>query len=267
MTKKPTDGGRSYRVGSVSHALDLIDHVVSGPSSGLSLAELTALMELSKSSTYALARTLVDHGYLRGVGQPPRYQLGMALVRLGDRASSSIPLTDICRPVLVKLSQETGLTSRAAINDNGYPVFISRVDSPGPIRFYTPLGVREVPHTSSAGKAMLAMMPAERVRQIVAETGMAARTPKSITTIAELSADLDITRKRGFAIDDEEDDLGVFCIGAAFFRHGSEPAGAVSTTGIKQDRAARQIDVLGRSVQAAADEITQLLTGLERTDF
>lgn len=254
---------RSYTVGSVAHALHLIDHVVSGPPGGVSLAELTTSMGLSKSSTYALARTLVDHGYLQSVGQPPRYQLGMTLVRLGDRALSAIPLSDICRPVLVKLSQETGLTSRAAVNDNGYPMFIARVDSPGTIKFHTPLGVREMPHTSSAGKAMLAAMPAERVQQIVGDSGLAARTPKSITSLAELTADLEVTRQRGFAIDDEEDDPGVFCIGAAFYRFGPEPAGAVSATGIKQDRARRHIEALGRAVRAAADEITHLLTGQE----
>ena len=129
---------------------------------GLSLSEIARRLGMSKSAVHALARTLVAGGYLRTIEPGPRYTPGMALVRLGEAARLSIQLVGVCRPELIELSRVTGLTTRAAIAEDGYPVFIDRVDSPGMVRFHTPLGVRELPHTSAAGKAILAALPTHR---------------------------------------------------------------------------------------------------------
>jgi IclR family acetate operon transcriptional repressor len=168
--------------------------------------------------------------------------------------------------VLLELSHATGLTTRAAISDEGYPVFIERVDSPGVIRFHTPLGVRELPHTSAAGKAILAELPAAVTERVAAETDLPQRTPNTIRTLPALLAELDGVRERGFAVDDEEDALGVMCVAAAFFDHTGQVAGALSATGISRDIGARGLDALGGDVRAAAGRVTALLGGADRSD-
>ncbi len=255
-TSKP-----QYSVGSVARALRLLNVISEGPTDGLTVSEISRAVSVSKSSAYSLAQTLVNDGFLRTTEPGPRYQLGLALVRLGDVSAARLPLGAMVRPVLHDLTARTRLTTRVAVNDAGRPMFIERVDAPGAVRFHTPLGVPELAHVSSAGKAILAELAPEQVHEVASQFGLPRRTPKTITEIEDLLSDLAITHQRGYAIDDEEDFEGVFCIGAPFFDHSGACTGAVSATGIKRDLSPRAVDELGRSVRAAADEVTALLGG------
>jgi len=256
-----------YRVRSVARALRLLDIVAGGPPEGLPLSRLARELGTSKSTTLALARTLAAFGLLRDARPGPRYTLGTALIRLGDIARNQLPLGDICRPVLAELAELTKMTARVAVCDEGYPVFIERVDGPGSVRFYTPLGQREVPYASAAGKAILATLPPERVREICEASGMPARTAHTITDLDTLMVGLAGVRHHGFAVDDEEDADGVFCVGAAFFEHGGGCAGAVSVTGIKGDLPGWKVNELGRAVRRAADKISRLLGGVSYAEL
>lgn len=251
-----------YTVGSVSKALRLLDVVARGPAEGLSLSELSRMTRASKSTTYGLVRTLVESGYLRADEPGPRYALGIELVRLGDVATRQVPLTRIAAPVMQALSRATGLTIRIAVIEDGYPVFVDRIDAVGAVRFHTQLGVRELPHTSAAGKAILAELPEDDVKRIAGDCGLPRRTHKTITDVHALEADLAIGRRRGYTIDDEEDVEGVFCVAAAFFDHSGSCAGALSATGIKLGLPAWRLEELGHAVRASAAELTKLLGGV-----
>jgi len=251
----------SSTVGSVTRALNLVDYVMTGPSEGLTLTEIAREMKSSKSAALATLRTLVEHGYLRMSEPGPRYLPGMSLIRLGDLASARDPIASVSRPIMNDLNKKTGLTVRIARNDDGYPVFVDRVDGPGVVRFFTPLGVREYPHVSSVGKAILAELPDERIREIAEECGLAARTPKTITSLTKLMADIRQIRKRGYGIDDEEDAQGVVCIGAAFYDHFGNCAGGISATGLKSELSPEKIEKMGLKILKHAEAITQKLGG------
>jgi len=254
-------GSNRYIIQSVARALHLIDLVGGGPPEGLSLGDIARALGVSKSTAFSLARTLTNFGYLRDTMPGPRYKLGMALVRLGDLVGQQLALGDLCRPVLRELTDVTGLTSRVALSDGGYPIFIDRVDGPGTVRFYTPLGRRELPHATAAGKSILASLAEPEVRRICAETGLPRRTAHTITDVDTLLDHLVIVRRRGFAVDDEEDAEGVFCVGAAFFDHNATCVGAVSVTGIKVDLPDWRIDEIGHTVRRHADRVSGLLGG------
>lgn len=255
-----------YTVRSVARAMRLVQVVADGPADGLSLSDLAKALGTSKSATLALARTLTAFGMLRDGRPGPRYTLGTGLIRLGDIARGQLPLGDLCRPLLTELSDVTKMTSRLAICDEGYPVFIERVDGPGSVRFHAPLGQREKPHTSAAGKAILATMSGARVREICAQAGLPRRTSHTITDPASLLENLALVRSNGFALDDEEDAEGIFCLGAAFFGHDGGVAGAVSVTGIKGDLPAWRVNELGQAVRRAADQVSEMLGGPRYAD-
>jgi IclR family acetate operon transcriptional repressor len=254
------------RVGSVDRALNLLDSIAAGDSNGMTLAALTKLTKYSKSSILALLRTLADHGYLRVTQPGPRYLPGLALIKLGDQASAVNPLATISRPILVALSLATGLTSRIAINDDGFPVFISRIDGPGTVRFHTPLGIRELPHINSAGKAILTTLAESEVDRVCAEAGLVAKTPNTITTIEQLKKNLKLASKNGYAIDDEEDAQGVFCIGSAFFGHHAKCVGAISVTGLKGGLRKRDVEKVGKLVAQHAGMMNTVLQGIDIGD-
>ena len=255
-----------YTVRSVARAMRLVQIVADGPAEGLPLSELARALGTSKSTTLSLARTLTAFGMLRDMHPGPRYTLGTGLIRLGDIARGQLPLGDVCRPLLAELSDLTKMTSRLAICDDGFPVFIERVDGPGSVRFHTPLGQREMPHSSAAGKAILATMTREQVRAVCSQAGLPRRTSHTITDLASLRENLALVRSNGFALDDEEDAEGVFCLGAAFFRHDGAVAGAVSVTGIKGDLPAWRVNELGQAVRRAADRVSDILGGPSYAD-
>lgn len=267
MTEVDRQIAGRYTVQSVARALRLVEIVAGGPPDGLSLSQLSRTLGTSKSSTLSLARTLVAFGYLRDAHPGPGYTLGTGLIRLGDIVGRQLPLGNMCRPVIEGLSRDTKMTSRVAISDDGYPVFVDRVDGPGSVRFHTPLGQRELPHASAAGKAILSAMDEDGIRRICAETGLASRTAHTITDLGTLLDNLAVARRLGFAVDDEEDAEGVFCVGAAFFGHDGSCAGAVSVTGIKGDLPTWRINELGRTVRRYADQVSGMLGGSPYTNL
>ncbi len=250
-----------YRVQSADRALWLLELVADGPPEGLTLGPAAKQLGVSKSTAFALLKTLLARGYVREVLPGPRYQLGLSLLRLGDLVSRQLPLGDLCHPLLLELAEVTGLTSRAAVAEGGYPVFIERVDGPGLVRFHTLLGHREAPHASAAGKAVMAALDEARVRAICAEAGMARHSRNTITDVEGLLVDLERTRDRGYAIDDEEDADGVFCVGAPFVDHTGQCRGALSVTGIKVDLPSWRMQQLGATVREHADRLTEKLGG------
>lgn len=258
-TRARTD--ERYSLRSVRRALSLVELVASGPASGMSLTELSQRLHASKSTVLAAARTLVESGFLRATEPGPHYKLGTVLIRYGDLAAQQSPVGDVCMGVLRKASEATAMTARLAIAEDGYAVCIDRVDGPGVIRFQAPLGRREPPHATALGKSVLAMQPRERIMEICAENSLERYTSHTITAPEELLAELLTVRRRGYAVDDEEELVGIFCVGAPFFGHSGHCAGAISVTGIKKGLPQWKLAELGGLLRRLADEASSLLGG------
>lgn len=268
----PNDGSPrnegGYRLQSVERALDALELLSAAGPEGMTLTELTSRLSVSKSTAFALLHTLIGRGYVADSGArlSRRYRLGMALAKLGDVAAEQSPLVSVAMPVLQSVTDATGLTTRLVVPDGAFAVVAGRVDAPGTVRFASYLGKREYPHCTSAGKALLAALPADRARTLAVEAGMPARTPRTITDPDALVRDLELSATRGFTIDDEEDSEGVFCVGAAVYDRTGSCVAAISGTGLKLNRPSWRLDELGVAVREAADEITMALGGLRFAD-
>lgn len=250
-----------YRVRSVERALDVLDVLVEAGRSGIRLTELAQRLEISKSTALALVRTLVSRGFVAevGSGRMRRYALGLALARLGDLVLSQIEILDLALPSLREMTDETGWTSRIGVLDDGYAVIIGRVDGPGVVRFRSNLARRELPHCSAIGKSLLSHLPEPEVRAIVERTGLPARTPATITDADHLLRELQTVSSRGFAVDDEEDSVGVVCVGSAVYDHRGECAAAISLTGLKLNLPVGGVEALGTVVRRCGLDISRRL--------
>lgn len=257
-----------YRVKSVDRAVDVLEALSVAGSDGLSVSDVARTLGLSKSAAFSILQTLRSRAFVAdsGVGPTRRYRLGMALARLGDQVVSETGLRDVAMPVLRRLTAETGLTSRVAILDDGYAVAIGRVDGLGMIRIAPYLGRRELAHASGVGKAMLAGLSDARVRQIAGLVGLPSRTPNTITEVDDLIRELARVAERGYAVDDEEDTLGVLCLGASVWDFAGNCAGAISVTALKQEIRADSVADLGTTVRRYADELSALLGGSAYAD-
>jgi IclR family acetate operon transcriptional repressor len=265
---RETKPDERYRVQSLGRALDLLELLAKAGRDGGRLTDLAAGLGLSKAATYAILQTYQARGFVAALGEGPtrRYRLGMSLARMGDLAISNISLADIALPVLHALTREIGMTSRAAVLDDGHAVVIGRADAPGAVRFEAALGRRELPHSSAVGKAMLAALPRAQAEAILREAELPRRTSKTLTTVPAVLADLDTVIARGFALDDEEDNEGVLCIGTCVFDRTGNAVGAISITGLKQNIGAERQAQLAATLVRHADQLSRHMGGLDGVD-
>lgn len=241
-------------VRSLERAFDLLEHLADAGGE-LALSELTEVSGLPMPTIYRLMRTLVNQGYVR---QAPskRYALGPRLIRLGDTAGRM--LGSWARPALARLVDEVGETANMAMLEGDAVVYVAQVPSRHSMRMFTEVGRRVLPHCTGVGKALLARLPGDTVRAIVGRTGMAANTPHTITDPDALLAELEAVRERGYALDDEEQELGVRCVAVSL---GDVPApAAISVSGPSGRLTHEAIEDVVPMVRRAADRLTEVIT-------
>jgi IclR family acetate operon transcriptional repressor len=251
-----------YRVHSVERALELLTTLAGAGGEGMTLSDLGRSLEVSKSSAYAVLQTLLAHGFVAdsGEGMGRRYRLGMTLARLGDAVTSQIALRDVAVPVLRSLTSETGLTSRVAVFDEPHAVVIASVDAANSaIQFASNLYKRELMHSSAVGKSMLATLDEGHVRSLLRQAGMPRKTAHTITEVDEMLLDLDRVAGQGYALDDEEDVDGVFCVASVVLDHTGGCAGAISVTGLRLDLPDSRLHELGIATREHARRVSGLL--------
>ncbi|GAB3078733.1 IclR family transcriptional regulator [Micromonospora schwarzwaldensis] len=259
MTTTEAGDTSRYLVRSVSRAAVVLEALAAAaPGAGLSVTDVAGACGLSKSAAFATLHTLCHHGLAAddGEGMNRRYRLGMALARLGVRAQQQLSLRDIARPMLATLTRETGLSSRLAVPEGAHAVVIDQVSNGERIQIELRMGTRELPHCTGLGKALLAEMSTQQVTELIGRVGLPRRTDHTITDLASLLAHLDDVRKAGYALDDEEDAEGVFCIGSALRDHTGMCCGAISVTGLKLGLPSWRYQELGRQVRQTAEAVS-----------
>ncbi|MEV5570430.1 IclR family transcriptional regulator [Spirillospora sp. NPDC052269] len=195
-------------VRSLERAFELLEHLADAGGE-MALSELTEVSGLPMPTIYRLMRTLVNQGYVRQEANK-RYALGPRLIRLGDGAGRL--LGTWARPALARLVDEVGETANMAVLEGDSVVYVAQVPSRHSMRMFTEVGRRVLPHCTGVGKALLAQLPEARVREILSRTGMPARTPNTFTDPNALVDELARVRQRGYAVDDEEQEIGVRCV-------------------------------------------------------
>ncbi|WP_313817642.1 IclR family transcriptional regulator [Citricoccus sp.] len=240
-------------VQSVERVFDLLE-VITAAGGDMSLSELSAASELPLPTIHRLLRTLVPTGYVRQL--PNRnYALGPRLILLGDAAGRQFG--SAARSRLNEVVQELGESVNMAVLDGHQAVYIAQAQSNRSMRMFTEVGRRVDTHDTGVGKAMLATLPEDRVRAIVTAAGMPTPTPKSIGSLEALFADLELIRERGYAMDDEETELGVRCYSMAI-PHAPTPT-AISVSGpitrVDEEFGRRAVPALRRAAEAIAHEL------------
>lgn len=245
---------------SVELALDVLAEIAVGhPDRPPSLAEIARRFGAPKSTVHAVLVTLMDRGLVAVAEPTPRYRLGAALIGLGDRARSASTLHTVAAPALRRLARRLEAPARVAALEGAAAVTLLCVEAGGESAADLHMGDRELLHCSGVGKALLSTMPRARVRELLETAGMPQRTPRTLVTIEEVEHDLDVIRRRGYAVDDGEDAEGVVCVAASIWDGDGVAVGAVSVTLRAEHGDARRVDAAAQEVQAATEHISALL--------
>ncbi len=184
---------------------------------GLTNAEISRKLGIPKSSASYILRTLEKRSYLRREAETGRYRLGLKILSLGGDAQANLDIADVALPFMRILGEKIRMTVHLAVLDQGEAVYIEKVEAPGFFKVNTWVGRRMFLHSTSVGKCLLAWLPKHDIENIVKQQGMKKRTPKTITSITRLIAELDHVKQSGYAVDDEENSLGARCLGAPIF--------------------------------------------------
>ncbi len=205
---------------------------------------------LTLPTAHRLLKTLMAGGYVRQ-GASRGYALGPSLIGLGDRATP--PLAERCRPLLAELEETSRETANLAMRDGDHIAYVAQVPSRHRMRMFTEVGRRVLPHATAVGKAILATLPETTVRELLRRTGLPRYTEATITDEDAFLAEVRRSRRRGFAIDDSEQEVGVRCI--AVVVPGAVPGAAVSISG----PAARITDAVVPAIVASLTAAAQSL--------
>jgi len=191
----------------------------------LGLSQLATRVQLPLPTAHRFVRTLVELGYLRQ--EPSRqYALGPKLIWLGE--SSAHMLGSWARPYLSDLVDSLGESANLATLDGDQIVYVGQVQSRKSMRMFTEVGRRVSPHCTAVGKALLALIDPVDVQTLLSRTGLDAFTEHTVTDPDVLAAQLAQVRERGYAMDEQEQELGVRCVAVAVPRAPSRIALSVS---------------------------------------
>lgn len=217
------------RVQSVERAAKILEALV-GEVDGLGVTELSRRIKLHKSTVHRLLTTLLGLGYVEQNEESEKYRLGMKLLYLGGAILERMDLRHEAYDFLKELSREVNETVHLVIPDGYSALYIDKLEGNKTIRMHSQIGRRVPMHASAVGKVILAFEDKKFVDEILKQ-GLDKFTEKTIIDPNKLLKHLAEIKVQGFAVDDEENEEGIRCVGAPIFDYTGKVVGAVSVSG------------------------------------
>ena len=221
---------KTRSVPALEKALALLE-ILANSSKGMTPRDLAQALGTAKSSTHCLLLTLERCGYLERNEDTHRYMFGLKLYSLANLALSRIKVRDIAAPSLQSLVSATRMAAHLAIFELDEAVLVDKVESPGIVRLATWIGKRMEMHCTGLGKALLAHLPESELDRLIKNHGLPRHNENTITSPRKLKEQLAQIRKLGYSLDDEEDEVGLRCLGAPVFDHSGKVVAAISVAG------------------------------------
>jgi DNA-binding IclR family transcriptional regulator len=199
--------------------------VMAQSAQGISLKELSAKVGLPKGTTHRLLSSLAYFGYVRQVSENKK---------LGNRLLDQLDLRGQARPFLIRLCKRIRETVHLVVLDQNEALYVDKVESdekPGGLQMVSRVGSRMPVHSSSVGKVFLAQLSDQELDRLIKKKGLKKRTKNTITDTEKLKHHLKVIRQKGFAVDDEENEKGIRCVGAPIFNRQGQVIAAISISG------------------------------------
>lgn len=219
-----------YIIQAVSHALDLLEQFHDEVDE-LGVTELSKRLKLHKNNVFRLLATLESRNYIEQNKVTENYRLGLKTLELGQTFIKQMGLLRQSRPVIESLVKECNETTYVAILKDSHIVYLDVVETDLTVRVVPRVGARLPAYCTAAGKVQIAYMTDEELEHYLPAREMKRYTPKTLVDREELKKHLKVVSERGYAIDDEEMDVGVKCVGAPIRDYTRRIIGAVSISG------------------------------------
>ena len=222
-----------YNVPALENGLLILERL-SKSEDPLRITDIHEQMGIPKTSVFMMMSTLERMGFVEKVDDS-RYRVTMKLYNIGIENLAKYDIRMVARPFMEELAQKLRFTVHLAILSNGRAVYIEKVNGPTFVQFNTRIGQSMLIHSSAVGKALAAYLDEEAVDKILENHPMVRATENTITTPKMFKKFLASVRETGYAIEDEEEEVGVRCLGAPIFNDRGEVIAALSVTGVRND--------------------------------
>jgi DNA-binding IclR family transcriptional regulator len=253
----PIQGGNhsaSGSVGVISKVLRILE-VLQNSSVGLGLKAICDQTGINKSTAYRFLRHLERENYLLRT-EAGAYLIGPRLTRMSACASRSATLQAVSRPILLDLWGTTQETVNLGVLDQGTLLYVDVMESPHEFRLVSRIGTRRSLHVAAMGKVLAAFLPASEYERVLNGIVFQRMTPKTITNMLQLRAELDKVRRQGYAVDNEEALLGCRCVSAPILSNDKVAVGALSVAGPVMRVSPAQVPALAKLVKTAANAVS-----------
>lgn len=253
------DPARANSVQSVDRALDVLE-VLATHHRAMGVSELAWLTDLPQGTVHRLLIALLGRGYIRRAAER-KYAVGAAALRVADAAHRAMVTTS--EPYLRQLVERTDETATLVVMEDAHMVHAAQSPSPHTLRIFATVGHRVAIHATAVGKVALARLGPEEATILLDRVGMPAQTPHTITSTSRMRAELDRVARRGFAVDDEEQELGVRSVAVPVpSTHG--PVAALSISGPVERFSLDQAHEVVEEMQRVATAFAAAVFGVDQ---
>ena len=255
---------QSRKIGSVQRAVDILN-LFDSQTPELGTTEIARALGLHKSTTASLVSTLAANGFLGQNPETRKYRLGLKLVERAFAMLDQVEIRQIAYPCLQELRNKWNETVNLAILDGADVVYIERMLGTKALGMRSEVGRRAPAHSTALGKAIIACWPVADAKAFVTLHGLPAITPQTITDPDKFLTELDKVREQGYAVDDEENEIGGRCIAVPVFDHMGKAIAAISISAPTARLPMSDVPQAGAMVRETAKAISRGLGYLPRS--
>lgn len=242
-----------YTIQSVEKACDLL-MAFGNSTEELGVSELSRMLNMGKSTVWKLLNTFENKGFLMKNPSSEKYALSVQFFQVACQYYNQVSIHTVVRSFMEQLSRKYGETIHFAIPDGDEVVYVAKLDGTFNINIYSRIGRRSPIYAPSVGKVILANLPREQAMDILGRNQLQAFTQHTINTKEALLAELDQIRRRGYALDNEEYEIGIRCVGVPIKNIAGTIVGGLSISGTTARMTDELIsDMVADLKQAAAD--------------
>ncbi|MDO4573246.1 MAG: IclR family transcriptional regulator [Clostridia bacterium] len=223
---------------------------------GLSIAELVESLHLNKSTIHRILQTLAAWGYVAKDERSKCYRLGMKVMALSSHYLGSLELKTEALPFMERLQQQTELFVHLGMLDGRDVVYLEKIGPYTHFRMYSQIGRRAALYATGLGKAIFAQLDKARQAEILKELSFEPITEHTVRDEESFLQEIARTEARGYALDEEENEIGMRCVAAPVFDYTGRVIGAVSTSGYVTSFPREKIEQFGAYVMDCARNIS-----------
>jgi DNA-binding IclR family transcriptional regulator len=242
-----------YSAPSVKKAFKILQ-VIADSSNGLGVSELAKRLKIGKSTVHGITLALEELGVLARDPLQKKYTIGYTLLELSKGAFARMELRDVARAPMERLMEEVGETVFLGTMNGDHITILDVVESRNQLKITSPPGSRLPLLAAATGKVFLSQLEAEKARELIQKIGLHRYTTKSITDPRVFFSEVELTRKKGYALDDEEYLLGVRAVAAPVAADSLPPA-AIWVVGFTSTLHDKKVEKVIAGIRRTVQEI------------